>query len=161
MNNFTDLIFIFGAKYLYLVVIISSFIWFLNQPKPKRKEIFIIACLCLPLAFIFSKVAGHLYYSLQPFVVGHFQPLIQHKADNGFPSHHALLVFAISAIIFIFSRRTGLVLWILGLFVGFSRIYVGVHHMIDIIGSMLISIVSVTLVYFIRKTWDRFYFLKK
>jgi undecaprenyl-diphosphatase len=160
MDNITNLIFIFGAKYLYLIVIIISFIWFLIQPKPKKKETLIIICICLPLIFIISGIASRLYYSPQPFVSGHFKPLIPHQADNGFPSHHELLVSAAASIIFIFSRRTGFVLWILALFVGFSRVYAGVHQMIDITGSILISIISVTLVYFFRKTGGRFYFFK-
>ena len=152
MDNIT----IFGAKYLYLIVMIIFFIWFLIQPRLKKKEILIIVCICLPLIFIISGIASRLYYSPQPFVSGHFKPLIYHKADNGFPSHHMLLVSALSSIIFIFSRRAGFALWILALFVGFSRVYAGVHQVIDITGSILISIISVTLVYFFRKTGGRF-----
>jgi len=151
MSNITDLIFIFGAKYLYLVVIIIFFVWFSLQPKPRQKEILIIILISLPLAFIISEIAKRLYYNPRPFVLGNFQPLIPHKADNGFISHHALLVSAIAAITFIFSRRAGLVLWILALFVGFSRVYAGVHHAIDVGGSILISIISAGLVYIFVK----------
>ncbi|MCX5699287.1 MAG: phosphatase PAP2 family protein [Candidatus Omnitrophica bacterium] len=161
MNNLADLVFIFGAKYLYLLVIVIAFAWFLIQPKPRKKEILIIAGICLPLVFVISKIVGYLYYNPRPFVVGHFKPLIYHSADNGFPSHHELLVSAIAAMIFIFSRRIGLVLWILALLVGFSRVYAGVHHLIDIAGSILISIGSVTLVYFFRKSRGRFCFIYK
>ncbi len=158
MNNITDLIFTFGAKYLYLLVMVTALVWFLIQPKPRKKEILIITCICLPLVLIIFKIAGHLYYNPRPFVVGHFKPLIYHQADNGFPSHHALLVSVIATIIFVFSRRAGFVFWILALFAGFSRVYAGLHHLIDIVGSMLISIISVTLVYFFRKSRGRFYF---
>lgn len=151
MSNIPSLIFIFGAKYLYLVVIIVTSIWFLTQSKLKQKEISILICICLPLIFIISLVASHLYYNPRPFVLENFKPLIPHKADNGFPSHHVLLVSAISAVIFLFSRRISLLLWILTLFVGFSRVYVGVHHIIDVIGSILISIILVTLTYFFMK----------
>ena len=155
MDNITDSIFIFGAKYLYLIVIIISFIWFLIQPKLKKKEILIIICICLPLIFIISEIASRLYYSPQPFVSGHFKPLIPHQADNGFPSHHMLLVSAVSTIVFIFSRRAGFVLWILALFVGFSRVYAGVHQMIDITGSILISIISIISIYLFLKYLKR------
>ncbi len=151
MNNITNLIFIFGAKYLYLFVIVIAFAWFLFQPKPRQREILIVACTCLPLILVIFKIAGYLYYNPRPFVVGHFKPLIYHSADNGFPSHHELLVSAISAIIFVFNRRIGLVLWALALFVGFSRVYAGVHQAIDIAGSILISIGSVVLVCWLRE----------
>ncbi len=144
MGNITNSIFIFGAKYLYLFIITISFIWFLMQPKPRQRDILIITCICLPFIIIIFETASHLYYNPRPFVLGHFQPLIQHKADNGFPSHHTLLVSAAAAVIFIFSRRLSLVLWILALFVGFLRVYVGVHHVVDIVGSIVIAIISVT-----------------
>jgi len=151
MNNITDLIFTFGAKYLHLLVIFIAVVWFLIQPKPRKKEILIIAFISLLLVLVIAKIASHLYYNPRPFVIEHFKPLIFHTADNGFPSHHALLVSVIAAIIFVFSRRAGFVLWILALFVGFSRVFAGLHHLIDIIGSMLISIISVTLIYFFVK----------
>ena len=151
MSNIADPVFIFGAKYLYLVSIIIFFIWLLAQPRPRQGEILIVITICLPLIFIVSGIASRLYYNPRPFVLGHFQPLIPHKANNGFPSHHALLVSAIAAITFIFSRRTGFVLWVLALFVGFSRVYAGVHHTIDIAASILITIVSVGLTSFFLK----------
>lgn len=151
MHNPVDSFFIFGAKYLYLVVIIIAVVWFLKQPRPKQKEILILACVCLPLIFVISIVAGHLYYNPRPFVVEGFQPLIPHKANNGFPSHHVLLLSAISAIILLFSRRIGLLLWILTILAGFFRVYAGVHHIVDIIGSMLISIILVTIACFVMR----------
>ncbi len=145
MSDITNLIFIFGAKYLYLIIIVISFIWFLIQPKPRQREILIITCICLPLVIILFEIVSNLYYDPRPFVLGHFKPLIPHKADNGFPSHHMLLVSFVSALIFLFDRRASFILWVLALFVGFSRVYAGVHHIIDIAGSLLISIISVSL----------------
>ncbi len=147
MNNPVDTVFIFGAKYLYLAVGIIAVIWFLFLPLAEKKKVFILACVCLPLIFAVSFLAGKIYYNARPFAVDCFTPLVPHKADNGFPSHHTLLASAIAAIIFPFSRRVSLLLWILTLFVGISRVYAGVHHIADIIGSMLISIVSVSAVY--------------
>ena len=148
MDNIYNLIFIFGAKYLYLAVIIIVLVWFLIQPRTKQKEILIISCICLPLAYLVAKLASHLYYNPRPFVLGHFKPLISHKANNGFPSHHALLVSAIAAVVLLFSWRISSVLWILTLFVGISRVYVGVHHPVDIIGSIFISVMVVTVIGF-------------
>jgi undecaprenyl-diphosphatase len=151
MHNTADLFFIFGAKYLYLVVIIIASFWLLMQPRSKQKEILILACICLPLIFAISLAAGHLYYNPRPFVAEGFKPLIPHKANNGFPSHHVLLVSAISAVIFPFSRRISMLLWILTLFIGFSRVYVGMHYIIDVMGSILISIAPPAIVYFFMR----------
>ena len=148
MYNIYNLIFVFGAQYLYLIIIIIALIWFLIQPRSKQKEIFIISCICLPLVYLVAKFASHFYYNPRPFVSGHFKPLIPHKANNGFPSHHILLVSMISVVVFLFNRRISSVLWVLTLFVGISRIYVGIHHLADIIGSIFISVMVVSIVYF-------------
>ena len=151
MSEITNLIFIFGAKYLYLIIMISSFIWFLRQPKPRQREILMISCICLPLILIIFEITSHLYYNPRPFVLGHFKPLIPHKADNGFPSHHMLLASIGPAIIFLFDRRTSLILWVLALLVGFSRVYAGLHHVIDIAASLVISVIPVILICIFRK----------
>ena len=149
MSDIANLIFIFGAKYLHLIIIIISFVWFLAQPRERQKEILIIVCAYLPLVLLISWAVSLLYYNPRPFVLGHFQPLIPHKADNGFPSHHMLLASSVAAATFIFNRRLGLVLWALAAFVGFSRVYAGLHHIIDVAGSILISIIALTLACFL------------
>ena len=63
MSNIYDLVFIFGAKYLYLIVIIIASIWFLMQPKLKQKEILLLFCISLPLIYIAGGIASILYYS--------------------------------------------------------------------------------------------------
>lgn len=151
MCNPIDLFFIFGAKYLFLAVILIAIAWFLRQPGFKKKEIFIFGCICLPLVFLVSWVAGELYYNPRPFVAEGFKPLVPHKADNGFPSHHVLLAAAVSSLVLPFSRRVSMLLWALTLLIGVSRVYVGVHHMTDVIGSILISLIPVTIVCFAIK----------
>jgi len=149
MNNICNSFFIFGAQYLYLIVVTAFSVWFALQSGVRRKEILLLICICLPLIYIISKIASHLYYSPRPFVLEHFKPLIPHKANNGFPSDHVLLVSAISAILYPFSRGISLALWGLTLFVGISRVFAGVHHLVDVIGSIVISITVVSLICFI------------
>jgi undecaprenyl-diphosphatase len=146
MNEISSLIFIFSAKYLPLVITGIFFVWFLTQPKSRQKEILIIACAYLPLVLLISWAASLLYYNPRPFVVGHFEPLIPHKANNGFPSHHMLLASTAAALAFMFNRRLGLVLWVLAAFAGLFRVCAGVHHMVDIAGSALISVIALVLV---------------
>ena len=147
--NILETIFIFGAQYLYIIALIIAFLWFLKQARARQREVLTLMCICLPLIFIASFIAGHLYYNPRPFVLGNFKPLIPHKPNNGFPSHHVLLISAISAVIFLFSRRVSLLLWILTLFVGLSRVYAGVHHIVDVATSVLISVILVSLTYFL------------
>jgi undecaprenyl-diphosphatase len=144
-----DKLSIFGAKYLFIVIGLIALVYFLGQPRSMQKRIVIFAAVTLPLIYIFSKIGGLLYDDQRPFVVGHFVPLISHEPDNGFPSDHVLLCAGIAAIIYPSSKRLSLVLWVLTLLVGLSRVHVGLHRPIDIIGSIGIAVVVATLAYFI------------
>ena len=131
-------IIIFIAKYLVFVSAAIAVLYFLKQTRAKQKEILILAVVLLPLSYIIAKVVGHFYFDPRPFVVGHFTPLLPHAADNGFPSDHTLFGAAIAAVIFRFSRKTGTFLLFLAIFVGVARVFAGVHHISDILGSIII-----------------------
>ena len=143
--------FIFGATYLIFLSLIIGGIYFLKQNWKIKKELFIFGTLTFILIGIFGFLSNHLYINPRPFVVEHFTPLIPHIPDNGFPSDHTLVAFGIATIIFIFNRKLGIVLGLIALFVAISRVYVGLHHSLDVIGSFVIAVVSTYIVYKIRK----------
>lgn len=138
---------IFFAKYVvYIIMLIAIVYLVLLKDKNIRKKFLLLAIPTLVVSFIISRLASMLYYSPRPFVSGHFTPLIQHAADNGFPSDHTLISMTLAVIIFMFNKKLGIITGILGLFVGISRIFAGVHSLVDIIGSFGISILAVVLV---------------
>jgi undecaprenyl-diphosphatase len=142
-----DTLSIVGAKYLFIVIAGIAFVYFLKQPRSKQKRILMFAALTLPVTFIVSKIGGLLYNDPRPFVVGHFIPLIPHEPDNGFPSDHVLLCASIAAVIYPSSKSLSLILWALTLLVGISRVLTGLHHSVDVIGSIMLAIVVAAIVY--------------
>jgi len=80
-----------------------------------------------------------LIYNPRPFMDEHAGQLIAHAPDNGFPSDHALLVFTVAAIVYTQNKFIGSVLIGLGVLVGIGRVVAGVHHTIDVLGSVLIA----------------------
>lgn len=111
---------------------------------------------CLLLAFALSRIAGSLYYNPRPFTVSGVEPLIPHVPDNGFPSDHTLLFATLAAIAWYYDKRFSVLLWILALGVGAFRIYAGVHHPIDIAGSIAIALIAVWAAYaIIHKLWNK------
>lgn len=136
--------FIFSAKYLFAVSILILGAYFFTRRWPAQKELALFAIPAGLFAYILGVIANHLFYDPRPFVVGNFTPLIQHAADNGFPSDHTLLLAALAAVGMYWNRRLGIVLWAIALLVGVSRVYVGLHHPIDIAGSVIIAIAAVS-----------------
>ncbi len=151
-----DSLSIIGANYLWFLIIGIAVAYFLIQPRSEQKRMLIFATLMLPLVYVVSLLDGALYNDPRPFVVGDFVPLIPHKANNGFPSDHVLWSAAMSAIIFPGNRYLSLILWVLTILVGASRVYVGVHHPIDIVGSILMVILIAALTHFIIKKMNLF-----
>ena len=135
--------FIFAAKYLFVLPVLMLGGYFFLQPRQEQKNMMLFAIPAALLAYVLALIAGHLYFDPRPFVVGHFTPLVPHAADNGFPSDHTLLASALAAIGMYWNRRLGLSLWIIAAIIAVARVYVGVHHTIDVVGSMLIALAAV------------------
>ena len=131
------------AQYLYMLVLFLAGMYFFLPERSKQKQMTIAALIALPSALILGKIAGQFYFDPRPFVIGHFTPLILHAADNGFPSDHALLCFTVSFLVLSFNRRLGGLLLVLSMIVGLARVSVGMHHVIDIMGSAGIGMMAV------------------
>lgn len=147
MENLSDILIIFGAKYLIFFVAGIAFLFLLKQPRNKQKQIVIFSIISLPLIYAAAKMSAIFYYNPRPFVSDNLISLIPHNPDNGFTSDHALLGGAIFSIIFYFNRKIGLLLFILTILVGVSRVVANIHHPIDIIGSVAIAFIVSFFVY--------------
>lgn len=146
-----DILFIFGAKYLFLISVVLLMIVFLKSEKLKKLEIIRFGLLSLPLTYLAGLLARSLYDNPRPFVQRNFTPLIEHAPDNGFPSDHVLLVASISVLLTAFNPRIGAISWVITIFVAISRVYSGVHHVIDVITSILLSILAGVVIYSLNK----------
>lgn len=141
-----DRLAVFGAKYLFLVILAVAGVWAIRQPMPRIKRLVLIAALMFPLVYVGALIGGKFYDDPRPFVVGHFTPLVAHEPDNGFPSDHVLLCSAVAALVMVFEWRLGAMLWVLTAFVAAARVYIGLHHTTDAIGSITIVLVVASVV---------------
>lgn len=141
-----DTLIIFGAQKLFLLSPIVAAYFFYRASREKKIEMAIFAFFSLPLSFIFSIAARSLYFNPLPFVVKGLEPLITHAPNNGFPSDHVLLLASIASVFSFFHKKAALALWIIAIIVGFSRVYAGIHHFVDIVGSALITLLSAFIV---------------
>ncbi len=134
-----DLLIVFIAKYLYLLVVLIAVLFMLRLNKVNRIRLAKLSIVTLPLAYIISKILGRFIYDPRPFVVEHIKPLIAHAADNGFPSDHTLLTMTIASIVFVHNRKLGIMLAIMSITIGTARIAAQIHHPLDIVGSIAIA----------------------
>jgi len=142
-NNLVSILIIIGAKYLLFLVILLAVIYFIKQDRNIKKQIVLYGAIALPMIYLLAQIMARLYFDPRPFIAGHFIPLIPHLPDNGFPSDHVLLASALAMVIFYYNCKIGILLWIITLLIGISRVLAGVHHPIDIFGSIIISIIVI------------------
>ena len=67
------------------------------------------------------------------------KPLIRPPHDPSFPSGHAATSFAAATILTTFVPRLWPFWFVLALAIGFSRIYVGVHYPLDVVGGAVLG----------------------
>jgi undecaprenyl-diphosphatase len=141
-----SIIIFFGIKG-HLIVISGALFTLILLTYKQRVSLLYRALIALPLAFLSGRLLSLLVGSPRPFVVEQVTPLIDHVADNGFPSEHTLLVATVAFLIWTEHRVIGTVLAMIALLVGASRILAKVHHSIDVGGSIAIALTSVVLAY--------------
>lgn len=95
-----------------------------------------------------AQVITAVWYHPRPFEIGLGRQLLDHAAEASFPSDHATLVLGLTIPLLLGTqtRRLGAVVLALGLGVAWSRIYLGVHFPLDMIGAFGVAVAATLLV---------------
>lgn len=140
-----------GNDLIYGIVGLAMLWFLLVVPRSFKKRVALLPAVSMPLTYLASLIAAHVYYNPRPFIVNKQAPLLAHAPGNGFPSDHVLLGAALAAWIFRYDQRLGSLLFGLTFVVGLTRVYAGVHHLVDIFGSVVIASLVAFLVYLGQK----------
>lgn len=149
-SNLLDFVMIFGAEYAIYFVFILMFFFSIKGGIKEKKSLF-LALICLPIAVIIVKLIHLFFFEPRPFIDYDISPLIQHKADASFPSRHTLIAAVIAFSYIYFKSKWAPLFLLLMLWVGISRIYVGVHYPLDIIGGIATGIITLLIALQIKK----------
>lgn len=125
-----------SKKMRFVFIFVLIFMWFRSDA---YREMSRNAIKSSAITLLLHAVIKFFYFKPRPFVKQRVGILIPSKLDSSFPSKHTLLVFAVSASIFLYDRVLGSILGVLSVLTGFSRIWLGHHYPSDIIGSAFIA----------------------
>ncbi len=141
---------IFGAQYLVGGVIAGTLATIFYS-KELRFKLSLVLLVALPLGYVLARVLGMLYSHYQPFAELGFTPLVPHEVDNSFPSDHTLIAGIFASVAYLADKRFGLVMWVLALLMGLSRMIAGLHYGIDIAVGAVLAVVAVWVAYRVLK----------
>lgn len=131
----------FANTLIYAIPFIIIFLWFAG--KEKGKILALRSTLTMVIGVVLSLIIGTLWPHQRPFMVPLGYVWFSHTADYSFPSDH-MTIFVCFALALISAKavRTGLVVLGISILVAWSRIYLGVHFPLDMIGGVITGMVS-------------------
>ncbi|KKR32008.1 MAG: PAP2 superfamily protein [Parcubacteria group bacterium GW2011_GWF2_39_8b] len=136
-----DFLAIISAEYLFLVPLFVGGLYFFLQSRPEQKKMIILSAIALSISILSMFILQFIYYNSRPSLVIDFKPLVSHIFKNGFPSTHATMTALIASVIYVFNRKIGLFLFFISILISLSRVYLGLHHFVDIIAGILLAII--------------------
>lgn len=157
MDN-VSLFFIFGATGAIYLIFLPTLVLGLKGGI-NEKRAFLLALLALPIAVLLIKIIHLFIFEPRPFVTFNFTPLVKETADASFPSRHATISALIAFSFTYFKSRWSIIFIPLMLWVGISRVYVGVHYPLDILGGFFVAVISIILALQIKKFFKKYFFL--
>lgn len=123
---------------LYCMIVLFAWFWLRGDYQIKKQ--ILKAFIFTSIALFISQCISHIYYHPRPFVMDVGRTLIYHSPNGSFPSDH-MLIFSSIAFSYFFStyRKLGIFLIMLAWLVAWSRIYVGVHFPLDMLGAFVLA----------------------
>ncbi|MCM2972475.1 phosphatase PAP2 family protein [Larsenimonas suaedae] len=131
---------VFAIYVIYLVPLLLALGWLHKDPDRQRGVLqALVACV---VALGVNGVIGLFWDHPRPFVAHLGHTYLAHSATPSFPSDHMTIVttVALTFLAYLRLRRIGAALGLLSLGIAWSRIYLGVHYPMDMLGAIGVSV---------------------
>jgi len=147
---------IFIANDLFYLVVLGFLIaWFKGDFAVKRQ--IVKATIFTFLAFALSQIISAYFYYPRPFVMEVGRTIIEHAPNGSFPSDH-MLFFSTITFSYLFSsqKNVGKIFLVLAWLVAWSRVYLGVHFPLDMLGAFTIALLLNLLGFSLWKKYGKY-----
>ena len=126
------------VPYIFMAVTVIVFILGIKQKKCEYREIAFSTIFITIINMIINLIIRSIFHVERPFIHNKVNLLVPHDAASSFPSNHATGTMSIALGLGKYNRILEIIMTILSIIVGFSRVYVGNHYPADVIGAYVI-----------------------
>lgn len=136
-NSFLASLSLFFSYRLIYLVIFLIMLWSLIKNGKKFKFLLLFSLTGI-MSWFFAHMVKLIFHIQRPFVAHSLTPLFYEKGFS-FPSEHVAVITAFSFVVYSLNKKLGIALLIFSLLTGISRMIIGVHYPIDIIGGAVVG----------------------
>lgn len=155
-NPLLDAFGVFLAEHLPYLMVLGAVLSIFAEKGSRRRVLFFCE---ISLAVILSRgivteAVRFFYHNPRPFTALGIEALIS-EAGYSFPSGHAAAYFALAVAVWFANRKWGW--WYLGAaFInGIARVFVGVHWPFDVLGGMVVGVLSAAFIHHLLASYRR------
>jgi len=140
--SWLDLIGIFFAEYLGYILVAIILLFLLKNRKSYWFLVIYGLISAIFARFGFTELIRWLWQRPRPFVENNVHLLFNDINSASFPSGHAAFFFALSTVVCLYNKKTGILFFIASFLISISRVFCGIHWPSDIIAGAAIGIFS-------------------
>ncbi|WP_075181602.1 undecaprenyl-diphosphate phosphatase [Pantoea sp. 1.19] len=125
------------------MLIAALWLWGTRHRLNAQRELVLKTAIALVYALLISWCLGSLFPHPRPFVAGIGHQFLSHAPDYSYPSDHGTTMFTVALAFLCWHRLwSGLTLLAVAIAIAWSRIYLGVHWPLDMLGGLLVGMLG-------------------
>ncbi|EFE93632.1 undecaprenyl-diphosphate phosphatase [Serratia odorifera] len=136
------------------LLIVGLWLWGPKNALVSQRAVVAKTTIALGFSLLASASIGMLLPHERPFVAGIGYTFLQHAPDSSFPSDHGTAIFTFAIAFLCWHRMwSGIMLMVVAAGIAWSRVYLGVHWPLDMVGGLLLGMVGCL---FAQLVWNLF-----